>query len=888
MNSWFVRTVLFLSALALRIRYRITYTGLQQIQNALKGTSKGTLFLPNHPAVFIDPLVVSIPLIRFFAIRPLVIEYMYFQRLLHALFRRIKALPIPNFSTGFNPIKLKRAEKMLSAMSEGLKVGENFLIYPSGTTKLTAKEHIGGAFGVHQLIQENPDMNIVLVRMTGLWGSSFSRALTAGEAIDTKKVLINAVWTLIKNFLFFVPKRTIEVTFELAPSDFPRKGQKSDLNRYLEQWYNKPFAKGEEPLSLVSYSFLYKDIPEIAAAKSDVCDLASVPKQVQDEIVAKVSSLSKVPKNQVLPDLLLVEHLGLDSLDMAELIVFLEEKYDVPAVTPQDLTTVLRLFMVATKRYVKKQEPEKVWKKGSWNKKRSHELLKFPDAKTIPEAFFKACDSHLFTIAAADSRVGPITYYTFKKMVLILSEEIKKLSGKRIGILLPASTTSMALVIACQYAGKTPVMINWTVGGKHLDAVVDVAGIEVVLSSWAFLDNLENVDLSRIEPLIKVLEELKVEIAFSDILKASYKAFFSSKTFSFSHLDPDDEAVVLFTSGTESMPKGVPLTHANVLTNQKAALEMVALYQDDALLSFLPPFHSFGFSVTGILPLICGLKTVFYPNPTDSKRLIQAVKEWNVSMLCSAPTFLKNMIQPQDKEHLARLRLIISGAEKATDELLSLLTSVVPKCLFYEGYGITECAPILCVNTTGNKKNGVGKPLSNVKVIVVEPENLQKECPIGSVGMILASGPNVFSGYLNKTAQSPFIERDGIKWYQTGDLGSITADGNLIISGRLKRFVKIGGEMVSLSAIEEAMRALSKKSNVEQFVVCPQGDVLGKVQLVLFSIHDLEVSDVNQVLRKYGFSNLVKIDRVIVVDAIPLTATGKVSYRALENLGEDK
>ena len=190
--------------LLLCFRYRITYKGLDEVKKIVKQSQKGCLFLPNHPAMLIDPLLVGLPLITHCNVRPLIVEYMYYEPLYHRLLRTLNAIAIPEFQTGFNPLKLKRTKRILQEISDGLKKGERFLVYPAGTTKHISKEVIGGAFGVHQLIADNPDIDVVLVRTTGLWGSSFSRALTAGESPDMGTALKKGFWTCLKNLLFFV------------------------------------------------------------------------------------------------------------------------------------------------------------------------------------------------------------------------------------------------------------------------------------------------------------------------------------------------------------------------------------------------------------------------------------------------------------------------------------------------------------------------------------------------------------------------------------------------------------------------------------------------------------------------------------------------------------
>lgn len=885
MKKFAIRCGLLFVACILRIRYKITYKGLDEVRQALKDNQSGCLFLPNHPAVVVDPLIVSIPLLQHFGIRPLIVEYMYYQPAFHFFMRAIDAIAIPNFSTGFNPLKLKRAERMLQNIAQGLKNNERFLIYPAGTTKHQAREVIGGAFGVHQLLSDDPDVPIVLVRTTGLWGSSFSRALTQGDSPDTKKALKKGLWTFFKNLFLFVPKRKITVEFSLAASDLPRKGTKQELNRYLENWYNAPFGAEGEPLSLVSYAFWKKELLLISEQKQEKLDLSSVSEEIKNQVANRVAELAKVPASQILPDLKLGENLGLDSLDMAELISFLEEQFDADGIIPQDLHTVGSIYLAASGAYKKKEQVERRFDMAGWNEKRAHELLTLYPGNSLVEVFLRACDANLSKICVADPLRGPTTFAKFKTNVLLLSQQIAKLKGERIGILLPSSAAAFALVLACQIAKKTPVMINWTVGGKHLDTVVDVSKIEVVLSSWSFLDALENVDISRIEPLLFVLEEMRLNISFFDLLKAKFMARKSADTLLSSLHVPhgDDEAVVLFTSGTESMPKGVPLTHSNILFDLRASLQRVCLYRDDKLLAMLPPFHSFGFSVTGLLPLLCGVRAVYYPNPTDSKRLAKAIEKWNITLLCSAPTFLKNILQATTRQQAKTLRVMISGAEKAPDDLFSLWSKVCPQVQFIEGYGITECAPVLSANTTLDREKGVGSALGGIEIIVVDPEKIDERKAVNEIGLILAKGPNVFSGYLNRDVHDPFVQINGEKWYSTGDLGKLDQEGNLILSGRLKRFIKIGGEMVSMGAIEETL-ASQTESTQEQFAVMADGDLLGKVRLVLFTTHALEPVQVNQMLRKGGFGNLVKIDKVIRLKAIPQTATGKIAFRQLEKM----
>ncbi|MDB6081029.1 MAG: aas [Chlamydiia bacterium] len=904
MKKAFLKLMCILTQLLWRLRYKVSYKGLEKVKAQLKEGKNGTIFLPNHPAIFIDPLLVTIPLLQSFSVRPLIVEYMFYHPLVNWAARIIQALPIPNFHTGFNIIKERRTKRMLGKISEGLKQNQNFLVYPSGATKQGPKEVLGGTFGVHQLISENQEMTIVLVRTTGLWGSIFSRALTHGDVPDMNKALQRAFWMILKNAIFFMPRRKVTVEFEVVGKEFPRKASKQEINRYLEDWYNKPFESIDhkenfgEPLSLVSYAFWKTELPQIADALEERFELSSVPEVIKDQILTKLSELTKRPKDQIQPSQKLLADLSLDSLDLSEIVVFLEAHYDVVAINPGDLTTVSRLFMIAMKTYQKPEARETEWNLKRWEKNPSFERAHIPDGDTIPEVFLRICDQKLFDVACADSRAGVMSYRKVKMKALLLSEKIKNIPGDRIGILLPSSVTCQILILACMFAGKTPVMINWTVGGRHLDTVVDVSKIQVVLTSWGFLDNLENVDISRIEEMLYMLEEMKLEISAINILKAGWESFLSSSRLlskaKFLHLQQKNgkkEAVILFTSGSEAMPKGVPLSHKNLLMNERAVLEAIEISSQDRIIATLPPFHSFGFAVTGLMPLLAGIKVVYYPSPTDSKRIAKAIKKWGVTILASAPTFLKNILAVSDREQLSLLRLIAAGAEKSPQELYDLALKLCSHAKVVEGYGITECSPVLTFNVESLRESGVGSPIPGVQLKIVDPETHQP-IPDGQVGLILAAGPNIFKGYLNEGIQSPFLEMGGSRWYITGDLGKLDDNGNLLLAGRLKRFVKIGGEMISLAAVEEAVsqhiNEITKKiPELPQVALRAGTEGDGKPKLTLFSCHPFEANELNQLLRQKGFSSLVKIDKVCKVDAIPVTATGKIAYRQLEKMMDE-
>jgi long-chain-fatty-acid--[acyl-carrier-protein] ligase len=897
-RMFFALVLLYLMRFSLWFRYRVTIKGLEHLNSKELNKSGGVLFLPNHPTIFVDPTLVTLAVWKKYPIRPVIVEYMYYTPLIHTIMRFMNALPIPNFVTSSNSLKKKRADQVIETVIEELKKKENFLIYPAGKTKHQAREVIG-ASGVHRIIQSVPEANIVLVRTTGLWGSRFSRALTGGAAPAMFPTIWWGIKTVFKNLIFFTPRRNVTIEFVPAGVDFPYQASRLEMNRYLEKWYNRPDGilpqKGEEPgesLYLVSYSMWKEELPQIKPLqrREATIDLSKIPSAIQDKVNRKLSEMTQLPIEQIQPTMDLSGGLGLDSLDNAELITFLDDQFDVAGVPVHGLTTVDKLMALAARQVSFGEELEEEQKDlTQWYKPRPHQIPSFPEGKTIHEIFLNCCHQMGNQIACGDGAAGILTYSKAKLRVLLLADYIRHLPGNYIGILLPSSVAAYLTVLACQLAGKIPLMVNWTVGPRHLESVVALSQVQVILSSWAFLDRLENVDLNGIEDLIVMLEDVRTQLTLKDKLKAYYRSKLGTKSllssFNVQNKTKDDQAVLLFTSGTESMPKGVPLSHENILINQQESVEAVELFQDDILLGMLPPFHSFGFTVSGLVPLLTGIRVAYYPDPTDGKGVARAIERWKATLICGAPSFLKGIFKNANSEQLKTLRLCFTGAEKAPQDLFQMVNGL-GHCRLVEGYGITECSPVLTVNITGNPAKGVGKPLPSVELRVV---TIESHDPVaeGQQGLILARGSNVFNGYLNKGISSPFIVINGEQWYVTGDLGYLDSDGSLIISGRLKRFIKIGGEMISLASIEDALqKTVGKKAGSQEegaiLAVCAKEEAGEKTKIVVFTRFATTIDEVSRALKESGFSNLVKVYKVQQLPEIPLMGTGKVNYRILD------
>ena len=873
----------------LSLRYRIKVEGFDSIESAKVSPKKGILFLANHPAE-IDPCILLKVLWIKYRVRPIAIDYLFRTPAIRYLLKFVGSLSIPNFDYSSNSFKKREIDRTYDQIFSYLKKGENILIYPGGGLKSGVDEVVGGASGVHHILQNIPDVNVVLVCTKGLWGSSFSKALS-GKTPSLKKVFLNGLKIIIKNAIFFTPRRDVFIKISPASKDFPRRKGRLEVNRYLEKWYNAPPA---DDLSLVSYSFWKKDIPTPFVAPNEVkFDASPVSQEIKQKVLEVISSLSKIPVEKIDINSDLELDLGLDSLDIAQLVVALKEEFGVVGINSTDVSTVESVLMYAAQIQKAKEDTDVVEEndnKKLWSHQKKRPKVSCLEGDNIPEIFLKSCDRMGHFAACVDGVVGEVSYNKLKLAALLLAQKIKKLPGKQIGILLPASVAADIIILATMFANKIPVMINWTLGEKNLRSVVSLSKIQITISAWSFLDRLSNVDLNGLDDQIVLLEDMRLECSLWNKAwaflqsKQNYKSIL--RQLGLDSIKADSTAVILFTSGTESAPKGVPLSHRNIIVNQKDACEYVKIHSNDILLGVLPPFHSFGFSVVSMLPLLIGLRVVYYPNPTEGRRIASAIEKWGVNLLCLAPTFLNNVLRVASEKQLQRVRMIVLGAEKAPAPLFEKIFQLNKNIQVLEGYGITECSPILALNPCNRPAKGVGRPLPRIELIVVNPETLCKT-KTGESGLILARGESVFSGYLNENIESPFVNVDGKQWYNTGDLGYLDDSGYLTLSGRLKRFVKIGGEMISLGAVEDVLLHNVRYQNLKideehpPFAVCASEHEGQKSELHLFTTLELSVEDANKILRDGGMSNLIKIRQIYKVPYIPLLGSGKIDYRKL-------
>lgn len=898
-HSFLTRLFFAFIRVLLRLRYRIRIEGKELLEPS-EGKKRGALLLPNHPA-HIDPLILAAYLWRIRPFRPLIVEYTYRVPFLNFFFTKlVNAISIPEFEKASNSYKLMRAERSKTACLNAIHEGESLLIYPAGRLKRTAEERVGGSSLTHELIRQLPETPIFLIRTTGLWGSMFGWGIT-GQRPSMRESAFRGMKMILKNGIFFVPKREISIKIERAPQELIQASSRQQCNRILEEWYNYlPHAPGQvgEPLRLVSYSFWKQDFPEVRYRRPyHEADIDNVPIAVRRRVIGEVARLSGRKASDIRPELHLFTDLGLDSLDIAELVTAVEpvEQGRKSADWELDLLTVGAVMALAAGFGAHSDEegaerPPMAPPKG-WVEKKSRPHPQPGEGKTLLEAILDQCDRMGNHAAIADQRVGVFSYRRVKERALLLAQAFQKLPGKEIGVLLPSSVVADLVILACWMAGKIPVMLNWTVGPAALQHAVDLTSFQCVITALSFADNLDGVDLHPIQEKFFPLEDLKGLLGWKELLKAKYWKHLRRtsllKRLRLQHLHPDSPAVILFTSGTEALPKGVPLSHKNILINQRAGGEVLEYRKGDVLLSILPPFHSLGFSITTLFPLVMGFRAVYSPDPTNASALLSLFPAYHPTIICSAPTFLKGLFHRGTPEELSHLRLIVSGAEKAPQDLIQQIAALGEGHEFLEGYGITECSPILTLNRPGETHQGVGAPLPGVTLKIVDPETLHS-LPEGARGLILARGENVFSGYLGEKPTDPFVEVEGECWFSTGDLGYFDSHGSLILSGRLKRFIKIGGEMISLPAIEEALAECARSEGWPtstagcHLAVIPHEEEGKRPELLLYSDCYIPLEEANAALRSRGFGPLSRLSATYEVAEIPLMGSGKVDYRTLQ------
>ncbi len=860
----------------LRLRYRVEVRGLDGI--ARRGT-EGILLLPNHPAL-IDPVILAAWLYRPFQPVFLADRTQVGRPVIRQLARRLGVREIPDVKAEGASARHRVAEQ-LDALAEDLRAGRNVVLYPSGHLQRGRHEDIRGNRAAHDLARKVPEARVVLVRTVGLWGSGFSWA--HGREPRVAEVLRQGGKALLASFLLLAPRRTVTVELH-EPGDLPRgTGDRQAFNDALERWYNAEARPNTYVPRTPWEQGGPRELPE-PPVPEPAGDLSDVPDETKRAVIEHLGEVSGVER--IDPEDHLARDLGLDSLARVDLIAWLDDEWGQPGVDDSALRTVADVCLAARGLAVARdvtglvEAPDR-WFGGGDDRPR----VAPAEGETIGEVFARLARERPGKCVVADGTSGARTLGDLAMGAKLLGDRLAKLPGKTLGIMLPASVGATATYLAALRAGKVPAMLNWTVGERNLRHCLDVAGVERVVTARRLIDRLrgQGVGLAPLEGRMAMLEDLAGEIPLGAKLRAWLRARLLGASWPADGCEGAEPAVVLFTSGSETRPKAVPLSHANILANLRDTLEVFEVGPDDRLLGMLPPFHSFGLTVCVGTAICGGLRVVYHPDPNDAARLARIARAYRATLLVGTPTFLRGIARAAGNEPLDDVRLAITGAEACPDAVYRELQDACPNATVAEGYGITECSPIVAVNRIEDPQpHTVGPPLPSVEQAIVDPETFQ---PVrrGQRGMLLVRGPSVFSGYLGDDAPQAFVEHAGKQWYRTGDLVREGERGALIFEGRLKRFVKIGGEMISLPAIESTLQQRLDETDEppDEPILAVTATDDDRPELVLWTTREVTREQANAALREEGFSSLHHIRRVIVVGEIPQLGTGKVDHRSL-------
>jgi acyl-[acyl-carrier-protein]-phospholipid O-acyltransferase/long-chain-fatty-acid--[acyl-carrier-protein] ligase len=455
---------------------------------------------------------------------------------------------------------------------------------------------------------------------------------------------------------------------------------------------------------------------------------------------------------------------------------------------------------------------------------------------------------------------------------LILARRMRKLPDYHIGIMVPTSAGCFLSVIGALMAGKVPVMINYSTGAENNCAYAQQkCGFKTIITSRALLLKIG----CRQLPDMIILEDIIKSAGLPEKLPAFLlsKLPLNSLLRNTNQSKPGDTAVVLFTSGSEKEPKAVELTHNNLSANIRDAIQVFGLTSDDVLMSILPLFHVFGHMVTFWMPMVTGMTAVTYANPLDFKKIPQLIREEKATVIAGTPSFFAGYVREAVPGDVASLRTIVAGADRVPDWLRDQYWKNHGKILL-EGYGTTETSPVISSNTMdANKPGSLGKPFPGADVRIADL-NTGETLGAGHEGKILVRGDLVMKGYFDDVEETSVRIREG--WYDTGDMGVMDTDGFLWHKGRLKRFVKIGGEMVSLVQTEEVMEKVLPAGT--EYCVVEIPDRMKGARLVAAITADIDEA---RVLKELA-SCLPKISvpsRFIRLDELPKMGSGKVDFR---------
>ncbi|MCX7045699.1 MAG: AMP-binding protein, partial [Candidatus Sumerlaeota bacterium] len=524
----------------------------------------------------------------------------------------------------------------------------------------------------------------------------------------------------------------------------------------------------------------------------------------------------------------------------------------------------------------------------------------------LPLEFARMARARWGRFCMADSLGKELTYGRALTGALALAKVLRPLLNgqKRVGVLMPTTVSGSLTNLALAFLGKTPVNLNYTASLEAIHHAIRQCGIQTILTSSKFL---EKVEFLKDLPGLKPLEDIAPLVTGGVKLRAFLKARFCPLRYLMVRdggpgrrrygASLDEEAVVIYSSGSTGMPKGVVLTHYNILSNALGVLQIFHLRPDDVICGVLPFFHSFGFMVTIWLPVLAGVGVAYHANPLEAVAIGKLVKKYRCAFLASTPTFLQAYTRKLSREDFEPLRIVITGAEKLKDRVAAAFHEkfgMMP----LEGYGCTELSPVASVNMldveaggerqVANRPGTIGRPIPGVTMKVADPDEMDRELEHGQEGMLLVKGPNVMKGYLDDPEKTAEVLRKG--WYVTGDMARIDHDGFVTITDRRSRFSKIGGEMVPHLAIEEALHERLRAEGQVCAVTSLPDEKKGEQLVALLTPEAGDPLEAYIKLKASGFPNLwiPPARNFITVEALPLLGSGKLDLKGLKTLAAKK
>jgi acyl-[acyl-carrier-protein]-phospholipid O-acyltransferase/long-chain-fatty-acid--[acyl-carrier-protein] ligase len=476
----------------------------------------------------------------------------------------------------------------------------------------------------------------------------------------------------------------------------------------------------------------------------------------------------------------------------------------------------------------------------------------------------------------------------------------KEFRDPRIAIVLPAGRGAVVANLATVLADKVAVDLNFTSGRAANEVACKRAELSVAISASQFIDRLKDFPWpERIVKLDELMPQMKRQILFWWIMSILCPAWLLTRLLQIPKAGGHKEAILLFTSGSSGEPKGVALSHRNLVGNVSQFRDLLDAKKDDAILASLPFFHSFGSTVTLWYPLIEGVPIVTYPNPLDAAKNAGLIEQHKLTFLLATPTFLRGHLRKAEPHQLRSLRLVITGAEKLPLDLAKAFEERFSQRVF-EGYGLTETSPVVSVNLPepqatqpgeavqpSSRLGSAGKMAPGIAAEIRESET-DRKLSLHETGMLWLRGVNIFEGYLHDEKRTAEVLRDG--WFKTGDIGRFDEDGFLYIEGRLSRFSKIGGEMVPHESIEQKIVDLLGFSGKDERAIAVMGvqDEAKGEALVLLAAVDVDLAQLRDKLRESGVPNLWIPKKVCRVDTIPVLASGKLDLKTCNELTADK